>query len=104
MKIEDNRFIKILEWAYKKKKDGFSWEELTKEFNLTPDQNKWAQKVFLSDNLIDHFDYKDAYIYGITAKGISIIIEYRSGKRARCIAIAAIVIGVIFSVMLKYIK
>lgn len=110
MKTQDTLYIKILIWAYNRQEAGFSWGDLTKEFNLTPEQIQWVQKIFrsnmpASENLIDHLSYnqeKDSHLFVITSKGTSAAIEYlnlkeaeRTGRRAEKIAIAAIIIGAV---------
>lgn len=114
MKTEETLYIQILIWAYRKQDAGFRWEELKTKFNLTPEQDQWALKVFrsnmpASDNLIDHLIYntqRDEHLFFITSKGTSAAIDYlnlkeaeRSGKRAEKIALAAIVIGIIVGIV-----
>jgi hypothetical protein len=103
MKAEDTLYIKILIWAYEKQEIGFSIEDLTKEFMLTPQQQDWVIKVFRSnmpvgDNLFDHLSYDGStHTLVITAKGTSAAVDYlslqeakNSGKRAEYIALWAI--------------
>ena len=113
MKTKDSRFIKILEWAYEKQKAGFLEEDLIKKFILTPEEKNWYLKIFKpdqsSDRIIEPIEYLDVenkQRYAITAKGISIVIEYRmlkeaekSGRRATYIALIAIVIGIVVGVV-----
>jgi hypothetical protein len=113
METDESLYIKILIWAYYRQEKGFSWGDLTKEFNLTSEQELWVQKIFrsnmpASDNLFDHLSYnrdKDSHLFVITSKGTSAAIDYlnlkeaeKSGRRAERIAIAAIVIGIIVGV------
>ncbi len=110
MKTENTLYIKILVWAYNRQEAGFSWNDLTEEFDLTKDQEQWVQNIFrsnmsASENLIDHLSYnqdKNSHLFVITSKGTSAAIEYlnlkeaeKTGRRAEKIAIAAIVIGVL---------
>lgn len=100
----------ILLWAYDRQESGFTWGDLETAFNLTPKQKEWVQKVFRSnmpaaENLIDHMSYDgraDSHLFVITAKGTTAAIQYlnlneaqNSGKRAECIAIIAIIIGIV---------
>ncbi|OGZ35488.1 MAG: hypothetical protein A2815_00575 [Candidatus Portnoybacteria bacterium RIFCSPHIGHO2_01_FULL_40_12b] len=113
MKTKDTLYIKILVWAYGKQEDGFSWEDLKKEFQLSSTQEKWVVKVFrsnmpTSENLFDILSYSEkdnTHFYVITSKGTSAAIEYlnlqeakRSAERAERIALWAIGIGIFVGV------
>jgi hypothetical protein len=104
MKTEKTLYIRILIWAYNKQEDGFTWDELKKEFSLTQNQSDWVNTVFreYGNELISILPYKKDHIYTITAKGTSAAISYlnlkeaeRSGKRAEKIAWVAIIISLV---------
>jgi hypothetical protein len=112
--VNETLYIRILEWAYRKQEDGFTWAELSKQFKLTKKQEDWVQRTFRSnmsaaENLIDHLSYADkddSHFYVITPKGISEAINYlnlkeaeEGGKRAERIAVVAIIVGVIVGVV-----
>lgn len=109
---KESLYIKILIWTYERQDFGFTWGDLTKEFNLDDRQLQWVQKVFrsnlpASENLIDHLFYKnEEHTFVITAKGTSAAVQYlnlkeaeRSGKRAERIAWVAISVGIIVGVV-----
>ena len=84
MKTEKTLFIRILVWAYNKQEDGFTWDELKKEFNLNQTQDDWAQEVFrkFNNELLSISPYKKGYIFIITEKGIPVVINYLNLKEA----------------------
>ena len=113
METEHSLYIKILVWAYKRQENGFTWGDLKTEFDLTPEQEQWAQKIFRSnmpaaDNLFDHLSYnseKNSHLLVITSKGTSAAIDYlnlkeaeKTGRRAEKIAVIAIIIGAIVGI------
>src|SRR3989344_2060771 len=113
MKTEDSLYTKILLWAYDKGDKGFSWEDLEKEFSLTPLQKSWFLKIFCGkkssdDNLFENLDPIEGagYPLVIASAGISAVINYRhlreveeSGGRAERIACVAITVGIIVGVL-----
>lgn len=113
MKTKKILFMRILIWAYNKQEDGFTWDELKKEFNLNQTQDDWAKVVFLKlDNqLFSISPYKKEHTYIITEKGIPLAISYlnlkeaeKSSKRAEKIALAAIIIGIVVGLLQIYYK
>lgn len=89
--MKENRYIEILKWAYKKRFDGFSEQELFQKFdpNGTEKFKKWYLYVFRGnrnneDCLIGLYDYKDDTHYCcLTAKGLSAAIDYLGMEDAR---------------------
>lgn len=113
MKTSEGLYIKILIWVYERQESGFTWGDLKKQFELSDDQEQWVQKIFrsnmpASENLIDHLSYnqeKDAHRFVITAKGISVAVDYLSlqearisSRRAEKIALVSILIGIIVGI------
>lgn len=47
-KTEQDLYIKVLLWAYEKQETGFIWKEMKEHFSLTPLQEGWIRKVFLT--------------------------------------------------------
>ncbi len=111
--MKNNLYIEILRWAYDKRFEGFTEEELFLKFELnkTETLKKWYLHVFRGakdneDCLIGIYDYKnDSYYCCLTARGLSAAIDYlnleevqKTGRRAEKIAITAIVIGIVVGV------
>lgn len=111
--MKENRYIEILRWAYGKRCDGFTEQELFQKFNPnnTNEFRNWYRYVFRGnlnneDCLIGHYDYKDNSHYScLTAKGLSAAVGYlgleeaqKTGQRAEKIAIVAIVIGTVVGI------
>ncbi len=91
MEKEGDLYIDILNWAYERVHNGFTSDELRKEFKLEGERWDWALKIFFPDkdnenSLIKHITYKadqNLQWYAISSKGISAVINERQLKEAR---------------------
>ena len=106
--MKENRYIEILHWAYEKRSEGFSEEELFQKFDPkgTEEFKKWYLHVFRGnrnneDCLIGLYDYKDNTHYCcLTAKGITAAIDFlgleearKAGREAKFIGILALIVA-----------
>ena len=90
-KQQEDLYIKIIEWAFSQKENGFSEKQVKEEFNLDPKQEKWVSKVFFttSDNdrkLFEHYyhdEESNTHLYSLNEKGISIYLNYKSLQDAK---------------------
>lgn len=86
-----NLYTEILRWAYSKKVNGFSEQELFEKFGLDKNEKlkNWYLHIFRGgvnndECLIGLFDYKDdVHFCGLTAKGLSVAIDYISLEESR---------------------
>ena len=111
--MQNNLYINILRWAYDKRFGGFTENELFQKFGISTDElKKWYLHVFrgAKDNeecligLIN--DGKGSFYCSLTARGLSAAVDYlnleeakKSSKRAEIIALIAIAIGIITSIV-----
>lgn len=85
---EEDLYIRVLLWAYKKQETGFTWENLKKHFSLDSLQESWVRKIFLTANdqdrkIFEHLRNDDLVIpnqhyYSLNEKGITAAINYKS--------------------------
>lgn len=108
----DDKYIEILKWAFKKKESGFTIQELFERFDLNINEQKWVNEVFITKSNSDRRFFEiyfndesvtpNKYYYSLNEKGISTVLDYynsedtkKLSKKSICVAIIAVAISVI---------
>jgi hypothetical protein len=115
--MRQNLYLQVLEWAFNKTPNGFTEEELFKSFNIvTSEQRGWYLTTFRNSSngnqtLIESVSSTVINRWHLTEKGITNAVEYielrealKSGKRATCIAILALIIGILTGLAQVYVQ
>ncbi|MEK7170093.1 MAG: hypothetical protein AAB767_02295 [Patescibacteria group bacterium] len=86
-KMKEDLYIRVLLFANEKQETGFTWEEIKNHFDLTPLQESWIRKIFLtaSDKDRKFFEHlrndesttPNQHYYSLNEKGISAAINYK---------------------------
>ena len=87
-KAEEDLYIRVLLWAHERQENGFTWEEMKKNFNLSSMQEIWIRKIFLTSNDQDRKFIEalrndetirpNQYFYSLNEKGITASINYKN--------------------------
>ncbi len=106
-KTEQDLYIKVLLWAYEKQETGFIWKEMKEHFSLTPLQEGWIRKVFLTASDQDRKFFEilrndetvspNQYYYSLNEKGITAAINHKalaSAEKNSNIALVFAIIGI----------
>lgn len=86
-KADEDLYVRVLMWANEKQETGFTWDNLTSYFSLTPLQESWVRRIFLTTNdqdrkFFEHLRNDDSvtpnqHYYSLNEKGMTAAINYK---------------------------
>lgn len=102
---KEDKYTKVLLWAYAKQETGFTWEELKQSCSLSDSEERWVKKIFNTTNdadrkFVEHFRNDDnvapnVHYYSLNEKGIAAALAALKAKRSDITNLIAISVSVI---------